>query len=103
MPACSAAEPAGAFWTGLNYWPAATAMHWCSHYDQAAVAEELGRIAGAGFRYLRFFLLWEAFQREPSTVVPSALGDLERFADVAGRIGLRLQPTLFTGHMSGAN
>jgi endo-1,4-beta-mannosidase len=99
----SAAEPAGAFWTGLNYWPAATAMHWWSRYDRAAVEEELGRIAGAGFRYLRFFLLWEAFQSEPGTVVPSALRDLDRFADVADRSGLRLQPTLFTGHMSGAN
>jgi endo-1,4-beta-mannosidase len=103
MSAYSAAEPADAFRLGLNYWPAATAMHWWSRYDQAAVEAELAAIAAAGFRYLRFFLLWEAFQTAPDSVVPSALRDLERFADSAARFGLRLQPTLFTGHMSGAN
>jgi hypothetical protein len=91
------------FWTGLNYWPAQTAMRWWSRFDREAARADLNRIAEAGFGYVRFFLLWEAFQPEPTALNQTALRDLERFADEAGRAGLRLQPTLFTGHMSGAN
>lgn len=97
------APAAGAFRTGLNYWPADTAMLWWWRFDLGAAEADLDRIAAAGFGYVRFFLLWEAFQPEPTSVSPTALRDLERFADAAGRAGLRLQPTLFTGHMSGAN
>jgi endo-1,4-beta-mannosidase len=91
------------FWTGLNYWPADTAMYWWSRFDLEAARADLARIAAAGFGYVRFFLLWEAFQPQPNSVSATALRDLELFANAADQTGLRLQPTLFTGHMSGAN
>ena len=91
------------FWAGLNYWPADTAMLWWSRFDLEAARADLRRIAEVGFGYVRFFLLWEDFQPEPTAVNARALQDLERFADAAATAGLRLQPTLFTGHMSGGN
>src|SRR5204863_8671706 len=51
----------------------------------------------------RIFVLWEAFQPEPNGVDETALGRLGQFADLAAAAGVKLQPTLFTGHMSGAN
>jgi len=91
------------FRSGLNYWPAQAAMYWWWRFDHAAARRDLARIADVGFGYVRFFLLWEAFQPAPAAVSQTALRDLERFADAAARVGLQLQPTLFTGHMSGAN
>ena len=96
-------EPSREFLVGLNYWPATTGMYWWSRFDPEATQDDLRCIAAAGFRYLRFFLLWEAFQPEPNTVSAPALRQLELFANIAHEAGLRLQPTLFTGHMSGAN
>jgi endo-1,4-beta-mannosidase len=78
-------------------------MYWWSRFDLATARGDLRRIAAAGFRFLRFFLLWEAFQSRPDGVDERALQRLEQFADVAAELGLLLQPTLFTGHMSGAN
>lgn len=91
------------FLAGVNYWPAATAMHWWSRFDLEAARADLTRLKAAGFDYVRFFLLWEAFQPEPDRVSSAALRDLVRFADAAAALGVALQPTLFTGHMSGAN
>jgi endo-1,4-beta-mannosidase len=105
MSASSALRPlpSADFWTGVNYWPANSAMYWWSRFNLDAAQADLARIAAEGFRYLRFFLLWETFQPEPTSVSAAALSDLERFANAAERAGLHLQPTLFTGHMSGAN
>jgi len=102
-PSAPRPPPSPEFWTGLNYWPADAAMYWWSRFDLESAKLDLARIANAGFGYVRFFLLWEAFQPEPDSVSETALRDLERFADAADAAGLRLQPTLFTGHMSGAN
>lgn len=96
-------QPGREFWAGLNYWPATTGMYWWQRFDSEAVRQDFRCIAAAGFRYIRFFLLWEAFQPDPSTVSAPALRRLELVADMAEEAGLRLQPTLFTGHMSGAN
>ena len=52
---------------------------------------------------VRCFLRWEDFQPHPSTVDRVMLERLVSVADAAGRAGLRLMPTLFTGHMSGVN
>ena len=50
-----------------------------------------------------FFLLWEAFQPVPTRVDHESLGRLVTVADAAASAGLRILPTLFTGHMSGVD
>src|SRR5262249_45762683 len=47
--------------------------------------------------------LWEDFQPAPDRVSDAALAHLVDVADAAARNQLSLIPTLFTGHMSGAN
>lgn len=88
---------------GVNYWPAESAMRWWRRFDPDAVSRDFGRIAAAGFDSVRIFLLWEDFQPRPDTVSDDALALLRQTADMALRNGLGLLPTLFTGHMSGAN
>ena len=71
--------------------------------DAAEVVEDYARIAEAGFDCVRVFLLWEDFQPEPEKVSCDRLDALVAVADAAREAGLALMPTLFTGHMSGAN
>ena len=71
--------------------------------DRSEVAEDFARIAEAGFDSVRIFLLWEDFQPEPGEVSTERLDDLVAVADAAREADLSLMPTLFTGHMSGAN
>ena len=91
------------FDVGVNYWPASSAMRWWRRFDAGEVDRDFARIRGAGGDLVRFFLLWEAFQPAPTTVSDHALAHLRTVADSAQRHELRIMPTLFTGHMSGAN
>ena len=88
---------------GINYWPSRTAMRWWHLFDRAAVERDFAAIAGAGCDCVRIFLLWEDFQPSPTVVTDLALARLVAVADIAAANGLALVPTLFTGHMSGAN
>jgi endo-1,4-beta-mannosidase len=91
------------FDVGVNYWPASSAMRWWRRFDATEVDRDFARIRGAGGNLVRFFLLWEDFQPAPGVVSERALADLVTVGDTAARHGLRILPTLFTGHMSGAN
>jgi endo-1,4-beta-mannosidase len=91
------------FDVGVNYWPASSAMRWWRRFDAAEVDRDFARIREAGGDLVRFFLLWEDFQPTPTTVSDRSLANLVTVADTAQRHGLRIIPTLFTGHMSGAN
>lgn len=91
------------FDVGVNYWPARTGMRWWQRFSADELALDLDRLADAGCASLRVFLRWEDFQPEPGRVSGTALRDLVTVADQSAAHGLRLVPTLFTGHMSGAN
>ena len=91
------------FRSGVNYWPARTGMRWWRRFSADAAAADFLRLSVAGAESVRVFLLWDDFQPEPERVSHQALGDLVAVADAAGAAGLAFIPTLFTGHMSGAN
>ena len=78
-------------------------MRWWTDFDAVEVADDLVRIAAAGFDSIRIFLTWEDFQPTPDTVSTEMLDKLIVVADLAADLSLRLMPTLFTGHMSGVN
>jgi endo-1,4-beta-mannosidase len=91
------------FLLGVNYWPRKKAMYWWSDFDPAEVREEFAMIRDIGLTHVRLFLLWESFQPSPDRVDAKAVGDLRTVCDIAAERGLKLQPTFFTGHMSGPN
>ncbi len=91
------------FRLGVNYWPARTAMGWWTDFDDAEAGTDFARIAAAGFDSVRVFLIWEDFQPAPQRVNTRMLDRLVTVADLAGRAGLDVMPTLLTGHMSGVN
>ena len=99
-PADAAQVP---FLMGINYWPRRKAMYWWEDFDAGEVREEFAMIRGVGLTHVRLFLLWESFQPSPDRVNPKTLGHLRTVCDVAAETGLKLQPTFFTGHMSGPN
>jgi endo-1,4-beta-mannosidase len=94
---------AAKFRIGINYWPAGSAMHWWRRFDRAEVERDFSLVRAAGFDSVRIFLLWEDFQPRPDEVPKGRLEDLVSVAEIAAAQGLELVPTLFTGHMSGAN
>lgn len=91
------------FLLGVNYWPRQTAMYWWRDFDSALVDADFAQLQRAGLTVVRLFLLWEDFQPHPRRVSVRALGHLVTVADIAHRVGVKLMPTLFTGHMSGIN
>ncbi|MGB9792948.1 MAG: glycoside hydrolase 5 family protein [Thermacetogeniaceae bacterium] len=91
------------FVLGVNYWPIKKAIYWWKLFDIHEVKEDFQRIAECGLKVVRIFLLWEDFQPEPQAVSAAALHNLVAVADTASECGLYILPTLFCGHMSGAN
>jgi endo-1,4-beta-mannosidase len=88
---------------GINYWPSSSAMRWWREFDRSEVDRDFGKIAAAGADSVRVFLLWADFQPSATSVSEMSLARLVEVADVASSRGLRIVPTLFTGHMSGVN
>lgn len=91
------------FELGINYWPRDKAMDWWKEFDGDEVDRDFQNIEEMGFDSVRIFLMWEDFQPEPHRVSGDALDHLGTVLDVAGRYGLKVVPTFFTGHMSGIN
>jgi len=89
------------FVLGVNYWPRRKAMYWWANFDAGEVKEEFAIIKNVGMRLVRIFLLWEDWQPSPDTVNPTALAHLETVCNIAANLGLSLDITFFTGHMSG--
>ncbi|HEX2569081.1 MAG TPA: hypothetical protein VH877_05925, partial [Polyangia bacterium] len=91
------------FLMGVNYWPRRKAMYWWADFDLGEVREEFAMIRDIHLTHVRLFLLWESFQPAPDQIDSKALDHLCQVCDVAADLGLKLQPTFFTGHMSGPN
>lgn len=100
MQPTAAAEP---FVLGVNYWPRRKAMYWWNDFDPGEVREEFSLIRDLGMSLVRIFLLWDDWQPAPDTVDTAVLAHLITTADIAADLGLRLDVTFFTGHMSGPN
>ena len=91
------------FLLGVNYWPRRKAMYWWEDFDPEEVRDEFSTIRSLGLTYVRIFLLWESFQPTPDQVRAQAVQDLRTVCDIAADLGLLIQVTFFTGHMSGPN
>lgn len=89
------------FILGVNYWPRRKAMYWWSEFDAGEVREEFAIIKEIGMGLVRIFLLWEDWQPAADRVSETALNDLNTVCDIAADLGLLLDVTFFTGHMSG--
>jgi endo-1,4-beta-mannosidase len=92
-----------AFVLGVNYWPRRKAMAWWSDFDADEVRAEFGVIADLGLDVVRVFLLWDDWQPSSHTVSEPCLTNLGVALDTAAELGLGLDVTFFTGHMSGPN
>lgn len=94
---------AALFRTGVNYWPAQLGMGFWKNFKKANLHQDFSRMKRAGLDSVRVFLTWEDFQPSPREINQQALAGLVKLMDCAHNCGLDVMPTLFTGHMSGAN
>ncbi len=88
---------------GINYWPARTAMGFWRKFNEKEVSRDFATIREAGLSLVRLFLTWEDFQPSADVIDRKMLAHLKTTLDSAETAGLKVMPTLFTGHMSGAN
>lgn len=91
------------FILGVNYWPRRKAMSFWQDFDSGEVKDEFSLIRELGLKMVRIFLFWEDFQPSPHQVSKQSINDLLKVADIAHDLGLGLNVTFFTGHMSGPN
>jgi endo-1,4-beta-mannosidase len=91
------------FRLGVNYWPANSAMSFWQNWQEATLHEDFARMKAIGLDSVRLFLTWEDFQPSPTMVNRQAIDRLVKTCNSALQAGLDVMPTLFTGHMSGAN
>jgi endo-1,4-beta-mannosidase len=78
-------------------------MYWWQRFDPLEVEAEFAQIRELGLAVVRIFMRWEDFQPGPFEMSEAALRRLGQVLDIAGRVGLLVQPTFFVGHMSGYN
>jgi endo-1,4-beta-mannosidase len=78
-------------------------MYMWQRLDLRRFREDMARIRDLGLDCVRFFLMWEAFQPEPGAMDRQILRQFDGVMDAIAEAGLRAMPTLFCGHMSGAN
>ncbi|GAC1396099.1 MAG: hypothetical protein NVS3B17_19440 [Vulcanimicrobiaceae bacterium] len=91
------------FSVGINYWPRRSAMAMWRRFDAGEIAEDFARIAGLQLDTVRFFLSWDDFAPRADAIDATMLDRLEHVVGLASDAGLRVMPTLFSGHMSGVN
>jgi endo-1,4-beta-mannosidase len=91
------------FTLGVNYWPRRKAMYWWNDFDAGEVRDEFSLIRDLKLEMVRVFLLWDDWQPTPDTVSKDCLNHIVTVADIAADLGLKLDVTFFTGHMSGPN
>ncbi len=91
------------FLLGINYWPRRSAMYMWQRFDLDEIGEDMVRIKELGLDVVRFFLMWEIFQPQPTTMGDDALRRLDAIMERIAGAGLQAIPTLFCGHMSGVN
>lgn len=91
------------FTLGINYWPINKAIYWWQNFDRKEVEEDFLQLKIFNLEYIRIFLTWEDFQPEPDNISPIMLDNLITVAELAEKYELKLMPTFFCGHMSGAN
>lgn len=88
---------------GVNYWPINIGMNFWKHFDSVVIEEDFSRIKETNLKIVRIFLLWEDFQPLPKKISIKMIDNLIDTLEIANEKGLKVLPTLFTGHMSGFN
>lgn len=91
------------FELGVNYWPRRKAMYYWSNFDAGEIRDEFALIRALGMSKVRLFLLWDEWQPMPDSVSRECLTHFGTLCDIAAALGLGLDVTFFTGHMSGPN
>jgi len=91
------------FRLGLNYLPSDSFIFFWYRFRPAAIRRDFAWIKERGFRIVRIFLLWEAFQPESRKIETSSLRNLAAICEAAHEEGLKIIVTLFVGHLSGMN
>ncbi|MGA8574786.1 MAG: beta-galactosidase [Candidatus Cybelea sp.] len=91
------------FLLGINYWPRRSAMYMWQRFDIEEIGNDIAGMKALGLDVIRFFLMWDAFQPEPSSMDSTALRYFDAIMERVADSGMHAMPTLFCGHMSGVN
>jgi hypothetical protein len=86
---------------GVNYVPSRAWYYCYNDWHPSDVAADLDRIAEIGADHVRVMLIWPWFQPNAAVVSAAHLDRLDELVGLAAARSLDVQPTLFTGWLSG--
>lgn len=86
---------------GLNYVPSKEWYFIFNNWDRGSIDRDFDAIAELGADHVRVMVLWPAFQPNPTFVSPAHLDRFDALVESAGARGMDVQPTLYTGWLSG--
>ncbi|EIP99862.1 endo-beta-mannanase [Opitutaceae bacterium TAV1] len=86
---------------GANYWPASCGVEMWQAWPENEIFADLDLMVSLGFNTVRFFVRWPDFEPRPGEYEATMLSRLLRLLDACVARGLRPQPSLFVGWMSG--
>ncbi len=89
------------FPVGVNYWPRDTAVYFWKRFDPQKIEKEFQVMNTLSINCIRFFIMWDDLSPEIGKLDDSFMEKFEIFHNLASKYNVKLNPTLFIGHMSG--
>ncbi len=89
------------FPVGVNYWPRDSAVYFWKRFEPQKIENEFQIMNALGINCIRFFIMWDDFSPEIGKLDEKFLDKFEIFHALASKYNVKLNPTLFIGHMSG--
>ncbi|MBP2476598.1 hypothetical protein JOF53_005470 [Crossiella equi] len=97
----SPTRPRRAFRLGVNYVPSRNWWFSWADWDRASIARDLDRIAALGMDHIRVMCVWPELQPNPHYVRGEQLDRVAELLDLADRVRLDVEVTVFNGAVSG--
>ena len=86
---------------GVNYWPRDSAVYLWKRFDKEKIEKEFRVMNELGINCIRFFIMWDDLSEEIGKINQNFLNKFDIFHEIAKSHNVKLNPTLFIGHMSG--
>jgi hypothetical protein len=89
------------FINGANYIPSKGWLQILDNWNAKAVEQDMDSLHGIGVDFIRFMPLWYLTQPEKNKFDQQKIDRLNELINIAGKRGIKVQPSLITGYVSG--
>ncbi len=89
------------FINGANYSPSTGWFQILDNWNAAAIAKDMDSLSSIGIDFVRFMPLWYLTQPEKDQLDQQKINRLNELVNIAGKRGIKVQPSLITGWLDG--